>query len=405
MIRKTTAFIGALVLIIVTSLGTFVFGNLIQFKVGDKILISETEYNKMKEVDEKFQKALYLQSYIEDNYYLTTKEDKFEDGILKGLFSSLEDPYSEYMTKSEFSSFKAHTQGTYGGIGIIVSPGEDGYITVVSPIEDTPGERAGIITGDKIVKVNDKEVTAAKLDEAVSMMKGKPGTKVDLTIIRDNRKEPLKITIKREEIRLNTVKSRKIGNEIGYIRLTMFDDKTADDFKKHLKELEEKDIKGLVIDLRNNPGGSLRECVEIADHLLGKQVVVYTKTRDGKEEFLNSDAKKVDYPFVILVNKGSASASEILTGATKDTESGVIIGTTTFGKGLVQAVRELSDGTGFKLTISQYFTPDGNYIHGKGIEPDIVVELPDELKDKVDLTDEEDVQLQKALEVIRGKID
>ncbi len=404
MIRKTTAFIGALVLIIVTSLGTFVFGNMIQFKVGDKILISETEYNKMKEVDEKFKKALYLQSYIEDNYYLSTEEDKFEDGILKGLFSSLGDPYSEYMTKSQFASFKAHTQGTYGGIGIIVTPGEDGYITVVSPIEDTPGERSGIITGDKIVKVNDKEVTAAKLDEAVSMMKGKPGTKVDLTIVRSNRKEPLKITIKREEITLNTVKSRKIGDDIGYIRLTMFDDKTANDFKTHLEELEAKDIKGLVIDLRNNPGGSLRECVKIADQLLGKQVVVYTKTRDGKEEFLNSDAKKVDYPFVILVNKGSASASEILTGATKDTESGVIIGTTTFGKGLVQAVRELSDGTGFKLTISQYFTPDGNYIHGKGIEPDIVIELPEELKNKVDLSDEEDVQLQKALEIIKGKI-
>ncbi|WP_432402320.1 S41 family peptidase [Wukongibacter sp. M2B1] len=404
MIKKTTAFIGALVLIIVTSLGTFVLSNKIQYKVGDRISIPESELNKMKEVDEKFQKALYLQGYIEDNYYLATEEDKFEDGILKGLFSSLDDPYSEYMTKSEFESFKTHTQGTYGGVGIIVTPGEDGYITVVSPIEDTPGERAGIITGDKIVKVNDKEVTAAKLDEAVSMMKGKPGTKVDLTIVRENEKEPLKITIKREEIRLKTVKSKKMADDIGYIRLTMFDDKTADDFKTHLKELEAKNIKGLVIDLRNNPGGSLRECVEIADELLGKQVIVYTKTRDGKEEFLNSDAKKVDYPFVILVNKGSASASEILTGAAKDTESAVIIGTTTFGKGLVQAVRELSDGTGFKLTISQYFTPNGNYIHGKGIEPDVVIDLPDELKEKVDLSDEEDVQLQKALEIIKEKI-
>ncbi len=404
MIKKTTAFIGALALIIVTCLGTFVISNVIEYKVGDKVFISVEEHTRLKEVDENFQKTLYLKKYIEDNYYQPTTEDVFEDGILKGLFAALEDPYSEYMTKSEFDSFKTHTQGTYGGVGIIVSPGEDGYITVVAPIEDTPGERAGIISGDKIVKVNDQEVTADKLDEAVAIMKGKPGTKVDLTLVRESKTEPFVVTIKREEIRLKTVKSRVMNENIGYIRITMFDDKTADDFKTHLEALEAQNIKGLVIDLRNNPGGSLRECVEIADELLGKQVIVYTKDRAGKEDYMNSDASKVDYPFTILVNEGSASASEILTGAAKDTDSGVIIGTTTFGKGLVQAVKELSDGTGFKLTISQYFTPNGSYIHGKGIEPNIVVELPDELKEKPDLTDEEDVQLQKALEVLKSKM-
>lgn len=404
MIKKTTAFIGALLLIVVTCLGTFVVSNMIEYKVGDKVFISENEFTRLKEVEKNFQKALYLKEYIENNYYQITDEDVFQEGILKGLFSALEDPYSEYMSKSEFDSFKTHTEGTYGGVGIIVTPGKDGYITVVAPIEDTPGERSGIISGDKIVKVNDQEVTAGKLDEAVAIMKGKPGTKVDLTLVRENKEEPFVITIKREEIRLKTVKSRVISDNIGYMRITMFDDKTAEDFKSHLKELEAKNIKGLVIDLRNNPGGSLRECVEIADELLGKQVIVYTKTRDGKEDYMNSDAKKVDYPYTILVNKGSASASEILTGAVKDTDSGVIIGTTTFGKGLVQAVRELSDGTGFKLTISQYFTPNGSYIHGKGIEPNIVIDLPDELKEKADITDEEDIQLQKALEILKSKI-
>lgn len=404
MIKKTTAFTGAIVLIIVTGLLTAVITNMMTIEFDKKVSVPKQEYERLVGIEDKFKKTLYLKKYIEENYYQPIDEEVFEDGILKGLFRSMEDPYSEYMTKSEFDSFMTHTQGTYGGIGIIVTPGEDGYITVVSPIEDTPGERAGIISGDKIVKVNDEEVTADKLDEAVLMMKGKPGTNVDITILRPNKKEPLAITIKREEIRLKTVKSRMVNDEIGYLRITMFDDKTAEDFKKHLSDLESQNIKGLVIDLRNNPGGSLRECVEIADELLGKQTIVYTKDRAGNKEYMDSDARKVDYPFTILVNKGSASASEILTGAVKDTESGVIIGTTTFGKGLVQAVRELSDGTGFKLTISQYYTPDGNYIHGMGIEPNIVIELPDELKDKTDLTDEEDIQLQKALEVLKGKI-
>jgi carboxyl-terminal processing protease len=404
MIKKRTAFIGAIVLIIVTGLLTTVITNVAAIGFNGKVSLPKSEYERLVGLEDKFKKTLYLKKYIEENYYEPVDEDVFEDGILKGLFSSLNDPYSQYMSKKEFDSFMTHTHGTYGGIGIIVTPGDDGYITVVSPIEDTPGERAGIISGDKIVKVNDKEVTADELDDAIAIMKGKPGTEVDITILRPNKKEPLAITIKREEIRLKTVKSRVIEDNIGYLRLTMFDDKTAEDFKKHLKDLESKNIKGLIIDLRNNPGGSLRECVEIADELLGKQNIVYTKDRAGKKEYMDSDANKVDYPFVILVNKGSASASEILTGAVKDTKSGVIIGTTTFGKGLVQDVRELTDGTGFKLTISQYYTPNGEYIHGKGIEPNIVVDLPEELKEKVEITDEEDTQLQKALEVLRGKI-
>ncbi|SKC51023.1 S41 family peptidase [Maledivibacter halophilus] len=404
MIKKRTAFIGAVVIIVITALLTAFVSNMVAVKLDNKVYISKNEYERLVGIKDKFSKALYLKNIIKENYYEPVEEEIFEDGVLKGLFEALEDPYSEYMTKSEFDSFMTHTKGSYGGIGVIVTPGADGYITVVSPIEDTPGEKAGIISGDKIIKVNDKEVTADELDEAVAIMKGKPGTRVDITILRPNRKEPLSITIQREEIRLNTVKSRVINDNIGYLRITMFDDKTAEDFKKHLKGLESKNIKGLIIDLRNNPGGSLKECVEIADELLGKQTIVYTKDRAGNKEYLDSDAKKIDYPFTILVNKGSASASEILTGAVKDTKSGVIVGTTTFGKGLVQTVRELTDGTGFKLTISQYYTPNGNYIHGKGIEPDITIELPDELKEKTEITDKEDIQLQKALEILKGKI-
>lgn len=404
MIKKRTAFIGSIIIILVTSLTTLVFSNIIAINTGDKVIVTKENYEYLTGLHNKFSKMLELKGFIKENYYKEVDDKNFEDGIIKGLFEALEDPYSVYMNKSEFDNFKTHTKGTYGGIGVVVTPGEDGYITVVTPIEDTPGEKAGIISGDKIIKVNDTEVTAEKLDEAVAMMKGKPGTEVHLTLIRPKKKEPLTLTLKREEIRLKTVKSRIIDNNIGYLRILMFDEQTADDFKEHLNKLEDQNIKGLVIDLRNNPGGSLSECVEIADRLLGKQVIVYTQDRSGKKEYERSDGNKVDYPITILVNEGSASASEILTGAVKDTESGVIIGTTTFGKGLVQMVKPLSDGTGFKLTISQYFTPSGKYIHGKGIEPNIKIELPDELKEKAEITDGEDVQLQKALEVLKSKI-
>ena len=345
-----------------------------------------------------------LKGFIEENYYKPVNEVDFEEGIIKGLFKSLNDPYSVYMTKNEFDDFMTHTKGTYGGIGVIMTPGEDGFITVVSPIEDTPGAKVGIQSGDKIVKVNEKEVTAEKLDEAVAMIKGDPGTEVSLTILRPGKANPFSVEIKREEIRLQTVKSRVLKDDIGYIRITMFDEQTSEDFKEHLTNLQKQNIKGLVIDLRDNPGGLLSECVKIADELLGKQVIVYTEDRAGNREYENSDEGKVNIPYTLLVNKGSASASEILAGAVKDSESGVLIGTTTFGKGLVQRVKPLDDGTGFKLTTSQYYTPNGTYIHGKGIEPNIVIEMPEELSEKIEITDEEDVQLQKGIEHLLTKI-
>ncbi len=404
MIKKRTAIAIGIVLVLVTGIVSAVFSNLVAIQLDDRVIIKKEDYEYFAQLQQDLGKMLQLKEFIKENYYKPVDDVNFEDGIIKGLFESLEDPYSVYMNKSEFDSFTTHTEGSYGGIGVIVTPGDDGYITVVTPIEDTPGERAGILSGDKIIKVNDKEVTAEKLDEAVAIMKGEPGTTVELTLLRPNKKEPLNIELKREEIRLKTVKSRILGNNIGYIRISMFDEKTADDFKVHLNDLEKQNIKGLIIDLRNNPGGSLSECVEIADELLGEQIIVYTQDRDGNKRYEKSDADKIDVPLAILVNEGSASASEILTGAVKDTESGTIIGTTTFGKGLVQIVRPLNDGTGFKLTISQYFTPNGSYIHGKGIEPNIVIDLPDELKEKPEISDEEDIQLQKALEVINSEI-
>lgn len=404
MISKKNAIIGAIILVLLTSIATFTFTNAFALTIGEKVVISKKNYEYYKDLQKTYNKVLSLKEFIEKNYYKPVDESKIEDGILKGLFQALEDPYSVYMTKSEFEDFMTHTKGTYGGIGVIMTPGEDGLITVVSPIEDTPGERAGIKSGDKILKVNGKEVTADKLEEAVAMIKGEPGTKVTLTVYREGKEKPFDVEIVREEIRLKTVKSRMLENDIGYIRITMFDEQTAEDFKSHLKKLQQQQVKGLIIDLRNNPGGLLSECVKIADELLGKQVIVYTQDRAGNREYEYSDGRKINIPYVVLVNKGSASASEILSGAVKDTKSGTLIGTTTFGKGLVQQVKALEDGTGFKLTTSQYFTPKGTYIHGKGIEPDIVIEMPEEKMERGDMKDQEDLQLQKGIEILKKKL-
>ncbi|MBF8982805.1 S41 family peptidase [Lutibacter sp. B2] len=401
---RKRAIIGAIVLSMVISVLTFTITNVVSLTMGDKVIVAKGDYQYLQGLNKSYKKLLGLRNYIETSYYKPTDQDKFEDGMIEGMFASLNDPYSVYMGKKEFEDFMVHTTGTYGGIGVIMTRANDGFITVVEPMQDSPGEKVGMKSGDKIVKVNDEEVTADKLDEAVAMIKGKPGTKVNLTIIREGKEEPFSLELKRENIRLKTVRSRVLDDGIGYIRISMFDELTAKDFNDHLKKLEKQNIKGLIIDLRYNPGGLLDQCVKIADKLLGKQVIVYTQDRSGERDYKRSDGKQVKYPYVLLVNEGSASASEILSGAVKDTKSGTLIGTTTFGKGLVQQVKSLNDGTGFKLTTAQYFTPNGTYIHGKGIEPNIVIEMPENLKNRIDLTDEEDVQLQKGIEVLQQKI-
>lgn len=396
------------ILVLVTNIITFGLTNLLTIKYNDKVIIPTSEYEQLMSSYRKYSKVMGLENYIKDNFLKDVDDEKLIEGQLKGLFQSLEDPYSVYMTQDEFKSFTEQTQGVYGGIGVIVTPGEDNLITVVSPIEGTPGERAGIKTGDKIIKVNDEEFTADSMDKAVKLMKGEPKTPVKITILRkdkDGNNEYIDLEIIREEIRLQTVKSDIIQDNIGYIKITSFDELTYEDFKKDLKALMNKGISGIILDLRNNPGGLLNVCVDIADELLGKGVIVYTETRHGERVYERSDKKHIDIPLVVLVNEGSASASEILAGAVKDHNRGLLIGNKTFGKGVVQRIRELSDGSGFKLTVSEYFTPNGTNIHGVGIEPDIVVELPEDIQE-IGLDNlKEDTQLQVAIEKIKELIE
>lgn len=409
MISKKKAFLGAIVIIIITSILSFSISNVMQIRLlGSKTAVPNKELQELTEVHRKYSKLIALENYISDNYLNEVTDEEILDGELKGLFESLDDPYSVYMTSDEFKSFMEHTKGTYGGIGIIVTPGEDNLITVVSPIEDTPGERSGIKSGDKIIKVNGEEFFADNMDEAIKHMKGKPGTDVTLTIFRkeDGKDaETLDIKITRQEIRLKSVKSKMLSNKIGYIRLIQFDELVYTDFMKHLKELQKQGMKGLVIDLRNNPGGLLDKCVDIADELIGKSTIVYTETKHGEKEYEKSDASKIDIPYVLLVNEGSASASEILAGAVKDTKSGTLIGTKTFGKGIVQRIKQIpADGSGFKLTVSKYFTPNGTSIHGIGITPDIVIEIPEDVEKIGADNIEDDTQLKKAIQVLKEKM-
>ncbi|MTI68196.1 MAG: S41 family peptidase [Firmicutes bacterium] len=406
MISRKKALIGAIILVLITGALTFTVSNIIQIQVDDKVIVDRQKLELWKNSYEEHSKVYALEDYIKENFLNEITEKELLDGQLKGMFNSLEDPYSMYMTKDEFDSFMDHTKGTYGGIGIIVTPGDDNLITIVSPIEDTPGERSGMKTGDKIVKVNGKEVTANEMDDAIKIMKGKPGTDVTITIKREVKEETKFITmdITREEIRLISVRSNMLDNKIGYIRIIQFDEPVYEDFKKHLTKLQDKGMKGLVIDLRNNPGGLLDKCAEITDKLIGKSNIVYTETKKGEREYLKSDEDKLDIPLVILVNGGSASASEILSGAVKDTNSGTLIGTKTFGKGIVQRIKKLSDGSGFKITVSKYFTPSGKSIHGVGIEPDIEVKLPEDIEQIGVDNIKEDTQLKKAIDVIKNKL-
>jgi carboxyl-terminal processing protease len=337
-------------------------------------------------------------------YYVEPLDDKLLlEGAARGIVASVEDPYSHYMDKEEYSEMMEETSSKYAGIGIVVSVDpKDNLITVVSPFEDSPGEKAGVLPGDKIVKVDNKEVWGDKLNDAVKMMKGTPGTEVTISIVRDKSATPIDITVKRDIIKLETVKHKMLNDNIGYIRITGFYQDTASDFNKALDDLYNKKMSGLVIDLRNNPGGLLDQVVDIADRLVPKGLVVYTEDREKRRNEYTSDTDEIKIPLAILINEGSASASEILSGAVKDHEKGVLVGTKTFGKGVVQTVIPLFDGSGISVTTSKYYTPDGISIHGIGIKPDVEIDLPPELKRSVSqISEEDDVQLKKAVEAIK----
>jgi carboxyl-terminal processing protease len=402
--KKTKLFLIILITVVISSIVAVSLDNYFGIKLGTRVVLPLEEAREYNAMRNKYSKLEYIMDMVETQFYEETNEAALLEGAYKGVLNAIGDPHSVYYTSEDYEFIKEINTSSYGGIGVVVTPGDDGKILVISPIEDTPGEREGILPGDKIISVDGIMVFADEIDNAVSRIKGEPGKIVVLEIEREGFEELISIEIEREKIVIKVVKSEIFNDEIGYLRLTIFDSKSYSEFKKNLDSLRSQGIKGLIIDLRNNPGGDVDECVKIADEILGEQTIVEIDYADGKVEVETSDeAVKLDIPFVVLVNENSASSSEILVGAVQDTESGIIIGETTFGKGVVQVLEPLSDGSAVKLTVANYKTPEGRNIHKIGIKPDIRVHLPEEISYDSD-GNAIDVQLEKALEVIKDAI-
>ena len=342
-------------------------------------------------------KALIDKNYLwKDNI----KEQDLIDGAIEGYVNGLGDKYTEYIPAMEIQDFKEDIEGSFVGIGVYMIADEDTQkIVVYYPIPDSPAEKAGIKSGDIIVSVDGKEYAFEDFNIIADNIKGKEGTKVKLVIERDGKQ--MDFEIERAKIETNPITSKILENSVGYIKLPSFDTDSSKKFKEKVDELISKGAKSLIVDLRNNGGGIVDEAETIADYFLDKNKTIMITKNNKNEEEKTETSKKQEYsmPLVVLTNENSASASEILTGALKENERAKIIGTKTYGKGVIQTVITLSDGTGLlKITTAEYFTPNGNAINKKGIEPDIKVELPDTVKSIYSVTEKDDTQLQKAIE-------
>ncbi len=325
---------------------------------------------------------------IEAHYVEEKKPRELIFNSLKGLLSSL-DPYSQFLEPKDYNEIKVETEGRFGGIGVEITF-KDGVLTVISPVDGTPAADSGIMSGDKIVKIEGKSTRDMALDDAVDLLRGKPGTSVQLSVLREGEPKLLEFTVSRAIVKVRSIKEAKVlTGQIGYVRLSEFQENTPKDLAAALKNLDAQHIKGLIFDLRNNPGGLLAMSVNVAEQFVPKgQLIVYTKGRDADQDmrFVSDGiAEPRPYPIVVLVNQGSASAAEIVAGALKDNNLAILLGTKTFGKASVQTVISLRDGLGLRLTTAKYFTPSGQLIHGIGIQPNIEVAYEKPLPKKEDV--------------------
>lgn len=339
-------------------------------------------------MEERFGKLNTLYTFTKDNYYEEVSDEQLETGMYKGLLAGLEDPYSYYMTDEETQVWMDDTTGSFVGIGVTSVETKDKEYFIVEVIPDTPAEKAGLKIGDQLLKVDGK--ACSSLTEFSNALRGKKGSKVDLTYQRG--KKVITSTLTREEIIRQSVTSKMLEKQIGYIKIQSFQTHTAQDFEIAASKLKEEGAEALVIDLRNNGGGLTESSIKIADLLLGKGVITYMEDRNGNREYHYSDKREISLPYALIVNEKTASASELLAAAVKDSGRKVIVGTQTFGKGIVQQTTPLKTGDSLKMTIAQYFSPKGNVIHKKGVTPDYIV------KNKAG--DREDSQLKKAMELL-----
>jgi carboxyl-terminal processing protease len=345
-------------------------------KAGEEVNIKLPDPEKQLPLDD-LRKFAEVFGRIKDAYVEEVDDRELLESAIKGMLSDL-DPHSTYLAPKDYERLEESTSGEFGGLGIEVGM-EDGFVKVISPIDDTPAQKAGVRAGDLIVKLGDQPVKGMSLEEAVKLMRGKPGTILTLTIVREGRSAPIEIDVERDIIKVTSIKSRMIENGYGYVRITQFQADTGSQFTDALEDLEtesEGKLDGLIIDLRNNPGGILQAAVEASDALLDEGLIVYTEGRIQSSRLrFNAKAGELipDTPIVVLINGGSASASEIMAGALQDHQRAVIMGTQSFGKGSVQTVIPLDETHAIKMTTARYYTPDGRSIQAKGIRPDIEV--------------------------------
>ena len=346
-----------------------------------------------------------LQKYKEiiDKYYLgDVDEEKLKEGAIKGYIEGLGDPYTEYISADEMEDYLSDTMGNFVGIGIyMVKNTEKGKIQVLAPIKGSPAEKAGIQAGDLILTVDGVDYSADEMTIASNKIKGEEGTTVTIEVLRGT--ETKKYELKREKVKVNQVEGKVLSNNIGYINFTSFDETTADDFKAKFEELNKQGIKSLIIDLRNNGGGIVDQALQIADYVADKDsILLYEVDKNNKETVKKAKTDPIiNMPIIILTNENTASASEILAGALKDLGKAKTVGTTTYGKGVIQQILKLSDGSGLKVTIEEYQTPNRSKIHKIGIAPDEEVKLPDSVTNVLNVTESEDTQLQKAIEMLK----
>lgn len=368
----------------------------------DNALLSQENQKHMAQMEA-------MKELIDENFLFDYDEKQLYDGSLKGMFENLKDPYTAYYTKDEFDKLMESVNGKYAGIGVAVQASDKGYIKAISVFDESPAKKAGIEVGDYITKVDGESYSADQLEEAVSKIRGNIGEKVKITVLRKNNKdkaEEKEIEVERADVKVDTVDSKvveKDGNSVGYIKIKEFEDVTKEEFAKELKSLKDQNVDGIVMDLRNNPGGSLDVCLAIADTFLDEGVIVSTVDKKGKEIVENSDKEMDKTPMTVLINENSASASEILAGAFKDRGRAKIIGKTSFGKGIVQKLFPLEDGSGVKITISEYFTPNKTKIHKIGVKPDIEVENNNDNILDIEQLDQDD-QFNKAMDTLLDEI-
>jgi carboxyl-terminal processing protease len=389
---------------LVCSVLAFALGaGFVYFNFGNRYAIT---FDQGKVSSDNIKKFNQVRGILEGTYYENVDENKLVEGAISGMADSLNDPYTVYFNKDQMKSFTEQTDGSYVGIGVSVTMDNSGLLTIVEPFEDSPAIKAGIKKDDKIIKVDDKDVTSLRDENMIiKMIKGPENTNVGITVFRPSENKSIDLKMQRKTIKIVNIKSEVLDNNVGYIKLIMFDADIANQFEQHLNALLAKGIKSLVIDVRDDPGGAYDQVLKIADRLLPKALIVYTEDKNKKKEEQWSNDTQLNMPIAVLINGNSASASEILAGSLKDNKKATLVGSKSFGKGLVQEVRQLSDGSGLKVTVARYYTPSGVCIQGKGISPDVAVELPDKYK-QVPVSQvprEDDTQLKKALEILKSK--